>query len=394
MKSGNQETRRIFISDLHMGDERSLTRHPPQYPNTYGWLRDDEQGDHRITMLAEFLEYLVAHAGDYDELIILGDLLDQWVCPAAFDPTTYDAIVNQTRQNERVVANLRQIASPQVDIDVYYVPGNHDMLLSKSFMEKNFPGIQFIGQENVGVFQAGDLAAEHGSQYTLFCGPNPGMGGRLPMGFYISRAAADKCAVKGGHIDILDALLAFIFDFLKDLKTLYLTGMKDLYEAIAQGMGLKLDTPIAMNGLDCVHDSPIVEEVADAYADLWRRWERRRPNGVSAFQAALNEVMELHGVAKRQYFETEQARIVVFGHTHKYTMHGYHKHGDRLHDCLRSQCDYIYANSGTWINDHPYCTYVETVLDPGAGKHSVQIFNYESPQNPAQPLGDEKYIKL
>jgi UDP-2,3-diacylglucosamine pyrophosphatase LpxH len=396
MSTGSKKTRRVFISDLHMGDERSLTCHPPQYPNVYGWLRDDGNDGkaNRITMLANFLDYLIAHAGDYDELIILGDLLDQWVCPVAFDPTTYDAIVNKTSQNERVIANLRTIASAGVDIDLYYVPGNHDMLLSRPFMEANFPGIRFVGQDNVGVYEADGLAAEHGSQYTLFCGPNPGMGGRLPMGFYISRAAADKNAAKGGHIDIIDALLAFIFDFFKDISQFYLTGMKELYEAIAQGMELELDTPIAMNGLDCVHDSPLVVEVADAYADLWRRWERRRPNGVSALQGMMNELFHLHGVANRHYFETDKAKIVVFGHTHKYTMQGYNRQDDRLNDSLLDpECDYIYANSGTWINDHDYCTYVETELDPDEGKHYVRLYRYESPQDPAYPMG-ERYIKL
>ncbi len=395
MKSGDRTIKRIFISDLHMGDDRSLTTHSPEYPYCYGWLRDDDQAK-RITMLADFLEYLIATPAACDELVILGDLFDQWVCPVAFEPTTYDRIVNQTKQNERIIVNLRKIASPDCPIALYFVPGNHDMLTPRSFMEKNFPGIQFIGEDNIGVFQQDTIAAEHGSQYTLFCGPNPGMGGRLPIGFYISRAAANKKAATGGDdIDIVDALEAVIHDFFKDIISFYMTGMKEIYEAIAKGMELALDTPIVMNGLNCVHDAPTVEEVADAYADLWKRWERRRPQGVSALQAMMNELFHLHGVAEKHYFEPNTAKIVVFGHTHKYMTRGYHRIGDDLHPALLGgHCDYIYANSGTWINDHPYCSYVQTELNPGDNKHYVRLLRYESQQNPAIPLADEKYITL
>ena len=221
------------------------------------------------------------------------------------------------------------------------------------------------------------------------------MGGQLPIGFYISRAAANKNAVSGGaEIDIVDALEAVIHDFFKDITAFYMTGMKELYEAIAKGMELELDTPIVMNGLDCVSGAPTVEEVADNYADLWKRWERIRPQGVSSLQAMMNEVFHLHGVAERHYFKPDTAKIAVFGHTHKYTMQGYHRHNSHLHDCLTSNCcDYIYANSGTWINSHKYCTYVQTELNPTENKHYVRIRRYESPQDPAVPMA-EKYITL
>lgn len=394
MSANGKTIKRIFISDLHMGDDRSLTEHPPEYPYCYGWFRDDTTAQ-RISMLADFLDYLIQHPDTCDELIILGDLFDQWVCPAGFEPTTYDRIVNQTTQNQRVIANLRTMAASDCPITLYYVPGNHDMLTPRDFMEENFPGVQFIGENHIGVFQEGELAAEHGSQYTLFCAPNPGMGGQLPIGFYISRAAADKKAISGGDdIDIGEALDAIIHDFFKDITSFYLTGMKELYEAIAQGMGLKLDSTIVMNGLDNVPGAPTVEEVADNYADLWKQWERIRPQGVSALQAMMNEVFHLHGVAERHYFKPDTAKIAIFGHTHKYTMRGYHRHDNRLDDCLTSSCcDYIYANSGTWINSHKYCTYVQTELNPAENKHYVRINRYESQQNPAVPMG-EKYIVI
>ena len=393
----SKKTKRIFISDLHMGDGRSQKGVPPKYPHPYGWLRDDKEKKRlRLTMLADFLDYLMANPGEYNELIIIGDLLDHWVCPMGLNPTTFEEIID-TPQNKAVIANLKKMASSKVDIDVYYVPGNHDMLLPQTFIEDNFPGIQFIGKDNIGVFKTKDgLAAEHGSQYTLFCAPNPGsaQGDRLPLGFYISRAAAEKNAVEGKSVEGFDVLMKFIFDIFKDLLKGSEAAMKELYEAIAQDCGAKPNTPIYMNGLEGIKDSITVQEVADKYAGLMKKWESIKPNGVSSLRGIYNEISELHGVAKRQYFEKDKAKIVVFGHTHKYTMESYNRVGDILYEDLFDECcDYIYANSGTWINTHKYCTYVETELDPGKGRHYVRICRYDSRDDPYHVMS-EKYIKL
>jgi len=61
--------RRIFISDIHMGDQRSM---PGQFP--LGWLREN------IHYLTDFLDDLL-NAQDVIQVVILGDLFDQWVIP-------------------------------------------------------------------------------------------------------------------------------------------------------------------------------------------------------------------------------------------------------------------------------------------------------------------------
>jgi len=394
----SKKTKRIFISDLHMGDQRSQEGVPPKYPHPYGWLRDDKKEKKlRLTMLADFLDYLMANPGEYNELIIIGDLLDHWVCPMGLNPTTFEKIIDidDTPQNKAVIAKLKKMASSK-SIDLYYVPGNHDMLLPRTFIENHFHGIKFIGKDNIGVFAQDGIAAEHGSQYTLFCAPNPGsvQGDRLPLGFYISRAAAEKNAVEGKPVDGFDVLMKFIFDVLKDLVKGSEAAMKDLYLAIAQDCGAKPGTPIYMNGLEGIKDSIPVQEVAEKYAGLMKKWESIKPNGVSSLQGIYNEIAELHGVAKKHYFEKDKAKIVIFGHTHKYTMESYNRIGHILYDALFDKCcDYIYANSGTWINSHKYCTYVETELDPGESKHYVRICRYDSKDNPHHVMS-EKYIKV
>ena len=62
--------RRIFTSDIHMGTAESIEGDHP-----YGWLRKD-----RVDLLAEFLNELAVD-DSLSELVIGGDLFDEWVEP-------------------------------------------------------------------------------------------------------------------------------------------------------------------------------------------------------------------------------------------------------------------------------------------------------------------------
>ena len=67
---GNR-TKRIFISDIHLGDDRSMSA-----PNPYGCLKKN------IPVLAQFLEDQ-RRATDVKEVVILGDLFDAWIIPVS-----------------------------------------------------------------------------------------------------------------------------------------------------------------------------------------------------------------------------------------------------------------------------------------------------------------------
>jgi hypothetical protein len=60
---------RIFISDVHMS-----TNGLGAYKHNFHWLSDQQIGN-----LTSFLDSLVVRKPD--ELVIVGDLLDNWVCP-------------------------------------------------------------------------------------------------------------------------------------------------------------------------------------------------------------------------------------------------------------------------------------------------------------------------
>src|SRR6266567_9430821 len=110
-------TKRIFISDIHMGDDRSMLNQ-----THYGWFVNN------IPILAQFLDDQL-HSDDVSEVIILGDLFDEWVIPVNLDPlTSYDTICNNPK-NAPVITKLQALAASK-DIRLSYVPGNHDMSMN------------------------------------------------------------------------------------------------------------------------------------------------------------------------------------------------------------------------------------------------------------------------
>jgi hypothetical protein len=364
MSTNNARTKRIFISDLHMGNEKSYKPGGNLYP--YVWLYPP-----RTDMLADFLKTIL-ESDDVMELIILGDLFDQWVCPTEFNPPTYESVAAAT-QNLRIIDMLKQIDNHN-EIGLYYVLGNHDMLLDKQFLTSLFPNIHYIDPDSNywSRLQVDGITAEHGNMFTMFCSPDTWShpGSHLPLGFFISRVVAHKNAVTGDGTNFLDILAHFISDLFKDPEL-----AKDVFEAIAQDSGLDLSSMIQMNNLDNFPSQLSVQQVSDIYGKLLVTWGKNTPTGLNSLDGVICEMIGLAQAAEKVYFQDNKSSIVIFGHTHKYMLDGYlleAKFPDSVSELL--PCKYIYANSGTWINSHPYCTYVETEIKDD--KHYVRLYQY------------------
>ena len=161
--------KRIFVSDIHMGDARSIN--PPHGLKPYSWLLPD-----RAKMFGDFLG-LQLKDPDVKEVIILGDLFDDWVCPAQLDPMPATPGVSkfheiaQASQNVEAINNLKAIADNEQK-DLIYVPGNHDMLITNEIITNIIPGIKYMGTgEGQGVYTADGISGEHGNMYTLLTHP-------------------------------------------------------------------------------------------------------------------------------------------------------------------------------------------------------------------------------
>ena len=366
----------VFISDLHMN-----------VVGAYSWL------DKHALDLARFLDG-VNSRDDVAELIILGDLLDDWVCPVEYTPQTFTDILG-ANYNNGVVPALQEVCYNQ-DIQVTYVTGNHDML---SFKSKNkdviaeaFPDMAIISDPpGLGAYYNKDkvIWAEHGHRYTLFNAPDTWSrtGGHLPMGYFISRLAASKSLAEGRVYTTPDVLDRFVKSPAEVLKYLQMGGYKrevgniidDLFiiavfNAIAIWSGHWPWDKFRMDDLDDFTPDPSVEDIASTYDTLFSGWPSRQ-DIVDHYEAVLNDLGHLSSAANLLFEMPERIkdlypftpRIVLFGHTHQAAFQ-YHS----------GQVETIYANTGTWIDSRPM-TWVEIEInDNGTGRtdYTVSLWFY------------------
>jgi hypothetical protein len=375
-------TKKIFISDIHMGDARSFAKTHP-----YGWFRSN------IPNLANFLTEQLS-APEVAEVVILGDLFDEWVIPTDQAPLTSFQAICDNRANSRVIDALRQLAARGT---LTYVPGNHDMTLSttdvagtQKFMETVFPGIRYSSDPNLpnGVYRSGKLVAEHGNRYTLFNASDtwthpPSF---LPLGYFISRLVAYKVSTTGTDEDFHDILRRFVME-LKDS----LNFVKDLFDAVAQDAGLNKADPINMNGIAGFPGT--VGAIGSLYEQLIEDWKKERQD-IDWKIALIGDVGDLYPAAVHVYFSLfgSGQDIAIFGHTHTADLRKSYileaaPAVQNIH--LDLPCRSIYANCGTWVDSAPHCTYVESQEDAAAGRHYVRVLNY-----PSKTLLQEGFVKL
>ncbi len=120
-----ERTNIVCISDVHMGEERAVDR-------GYSWFVENADA------LQDFVEK-VQEDETVRELVILGDLFDEWLIP--FDTKPFDGTVSDSSEYFHAVRNaptnasifdtLAEIAGGG-KIHLVYVRGNHDMLMDQT----------------------------------------------------------------------------------------------------------------------------------------------------------------------------------------------------------------------------------------------------------------------
>jgi len=383
---GNR-TKRIFISDIHMCDAKSMSG-----PNPYGWFKQN------IPVLARFLDDQLK-APDVKELVILGDLFDEWVIPVNYAPLTSFANICSNPANKPIIDKFKALAASS-DIKFAYVPGNHDMGMNaagiaaaKQFMEANFPGIRFFCSNTVplGSYIVGTLAAEHGNRYCLFNAPDTWTANDtfLPIGYFISRVVAYKVMTTGHTGDPRDIFFKFLKDFMK-----HPDFVKDMFNAIADDAGLKPANIIKLKGIPGYRKKTTVGDIGNRFRNLIQNW-KNTPGNINVPTAILSDLENLSLAASLAYFEHfgSNTNIVIFGHTHIPTMerqYDLNPLADNTGHTSDDPCIYIYANSGTWVDQGKYgCTYVETEEDAKKGRHYVRVKSY-----PSKTILEEGFVKL
>ncbi|NCB02789.1 MAG: metallophosphoesterase [Spirochaetia bacterium] len=342
------------------------------------------------------------------ELVIAGDLLDEWFVPAPVD--TYqgsdqaDFVRRIALANKGVIDAFNSIINEK-KILVTYVPGNHDLTVTESSVELILPGIhqQRDKEQGLGTYSPvgyPSIAIEHGHRYNFFCAPDPisnqdiAPGTISPPGYFFTRIAA--LHVLQGSPELTDTLPVITPSASSSESQKLLYAYSKIWEWAINYLTVenKFDEDFIVTNVDgftgnySINDLLPYQSVAGGVIDVnlfkgiqdsWyqRQALNRVPVPIPTIRAITTSASEdeLAQQAKIQYFENPNSdvRIVVFGHTHVAKMES-----SLDHRGLKS----IYANSGTWIDHNTISpTKMEFVVitpqskDPSS-ETTVKLYNY------------------
>jgi len=387
---GNERNMLVVISDMHLGADLA-----------YAECKDN------LGALEKLLEQIRV-APNVKELVIAGDLLDEWFVPATTD--TYegkdqsDFVQRIAETNKGVFDALNRIIQAQ-EILVTYIPGNHDLTITAENVELILPGINqardVLGLGTYSPAYLPELAIEHCHRYCIFCSPDPisnqdvAPGTIMPPGYFFTRIAAlhvvQNCHTAGDTIPVVTPNTSgnesqnLLFGYWKDWKiSLTLLPIENMFDEniIVTNVNGFSET-YAVNDLlpfQLIPDGFIDVNLFNGIQDTWD--ERQMLNMVAVnipVAQAIEDVFEtshLDDQAKVQYFMNPNSnkRIVVFGHTHDAKIISSENYNGQKS---------IYANSGTWIDHNPNKTTMNFVVitpqnDDASSQTYVKLYNFEN----------------
>ena len=366
----------ICISDIHMGDPRSVA-------SGYCWFSKNAAA-------LESLLSIVQTSTQVRQVVILGDLFDEWVVPYRISPFDTAAGINNSRDFFMAIANapvnitiineLKAIASSST-VQLIYIPGNHDMLLTRDILQEIIPGVIWKGDSTgLGHYSPlGEIIMEHGHRYDLFNCPQPlaNAGHILPPGYFISRLDAEGLMEQGSNkqqeLKRGNSSLEFV--------TAWTAAFT--YLQIHYSLTVAPDSSnIMMGGIDNYSGPLSFNGVRDMYAaNIENAWASTQamnavPVSMPVLMAILDGSIDLSFTAAYEYMQSTAPniyKIVAFGHTHNPMIKVYP---------AGKQYTGIYANTGSWVNENLCNNPVRTflVIKPGEWTGSdldvVTLFQY------------------
>jgi UDP-2,3-diacylglucosamine pyrophosphatase LpxH len=333
------------------------------------------------------------------QLVILGDLFDEWVIPYRFSPFDTAAGVASSRDyflsvanspvNTGIINKLRTIAAGGA-VQLIYVPGNHDMLLTQEIITEIIPGVIWMGDSaGLGHYSpSGEMIMEHGHRYDFFNCPQPFVkpGHILPPGYFVSRMDAEGLLESGSHKRKETNSVGSDFEF----KAAWAASME--YLKIKYALQVASDSAnILMRGVDNYAVPFSFNGARDMYAgnieEVWPATQIRNavPVSMPVLAAIINGNVDLYQAAAGQFMQTQSPvkyKIVAFGHTH-IPMVKVYPAGNNYTG--------IYANTGSWVNAELTSKAVRTflVIKPAAWTGSdldvVSLYQYNLDSGSGNP---------
>lgn len=331
-----KRVKRIFVSDVHIG-----------MGDSWDWLNTT-----RKAAFESFLKDINENRKDVKEVILLGDIFDNWVCPNNVPPRTFAQIMNEPR-NQGVMNELKALAANK-DIKLLYIPGNHDMGIVDELpvLQAKCPGICF--DSGKGVFTAGMITATHGHIYSIFNAPDKSKKYKYPIGYYMSRVLASKAGNGARDISFWRGVIAAKEAI--GAKKLHIS----VFDAMCGEAGLKLGDTIDMpNG-----QKEKISDIRDTYADIQEEWSNREAvEGLASLDMALcSEIDNFRAVAFNITCRRSGGpRVLILGHSHS-----------PYFACEDNAT--VYANTGSWCESSAM-TFIETEKESGTITVTRRMWN-------------------
>jgi len=389
---GKERNMIVVMSDLHLGADL-----------TYA------ECSKNLGSLEKLLKQIKA-APNVKELVIAGDMLDEWFVPANVD--TYqgkdqaDFVKRIAVTNKGVIDAFNSIIQEN-KIRVTYVPGNHDLTISAANVESILPGINQARDEEQGLgtyspVDAPKIAIEHGHRYNFFCAPDPisnqdiAPGTILPPGYFYTRIAvlhvmqepatpADipPVVTQNTSGNASQSLLYVYWRVWSSALTTYpLANKFDEKIIVTNVNGFKGN--YAVNDILPYQTTPGGVIDVSLYKGIQDSWTERQTHNRVAISIPISQAIANSGKgsesefqATNQYFlnPNSNKRIVIFGHTHDPKIIA-------STNSTNEKC--IYANSGTWIDHNGVAptTMSFMVITPQQATASsqtyVKLYNFEN----------------
>ena len=359
----------LIISDLHLGADDSYT-----------------ETKHNRDALVNFLKQ-VQYSPEVKELVIAGDLIDEWFVPMhvdTFNGKSQRDFVKVVAENNKSIFDAFNEIITDGNIEVTYVPGNHDILIDSGDIQSILPGIyEARDVKGLGAYVPLDLPEliiEHGHRYNFFCAPD--FSNRpitqsesiLPPGYFFTRMATSS-VIEGrpeNHVNLpvvrKNELGAEQLGYF-----LYWNVWKDLITAFPVKEGI--EKKVINTGLDGLTDFYSINDFlpnqdpetgyinVKLHNGIIEKWDERQYNNLVPIKIPLEEAIlkaalasHLDDQSRIQFFENPDSdkKIVIFGHTHEArVITTKNKEGKKQ----------VYVNSGTWI-DKNKCTKTFVVVSP------------------------------
>lgn len=390
-----QKAYTAVISDIHLNDQRSMD-------GKWSWFIDNQP------YLIEYLDNLIENKDKYKELVLLGDLFDEVVTPIPL-PTfavnglpvsekDYLRAIANVNENKEVLDKIKEVQS--AGIQVIYVPGNHDSGVDEDLLHEFFgSGAKFVSDvQGLGSYISSDMLMEHSHRYDAICSPDPysNIGiddvtqdnAFMGIQYFSTRIAAthrQKGLVKAklsdyGYASESD-LLAAVNQSGSDEFNKWVMALVCNVVLIAKPVE-GIDTMAIPTGLYGLTDDYVMDEYFYLstksepllYQTMWKQqeWERRllHNNAPMDFSFLLGsiicEVPFTDAIAVDKLFGKDDTyKVVVFGHTHVPYL--------RIMERGDDEDGYIYANTGSWVDENACSHPVRTAVEIYHGDQGRQV---------------------